>query len=372
MEIKLPVKIHNKFEVEVKDIITGEIVQKAYAENIILNSFFTNGHFATSDINQVFGRMIVIGRGTGVLSPSRTTLFNTIGMLTAGGVEYVANQVPLPSYATKRIVISPESYVGETITEVGIGQGNSGVLLTHALLKDSEGNQIALGPKTDNQEISIYATVYFQPNFEEGITLWGSLGVTATENGNAILMSCMMYGPSNLKNTTSTYLYVNGANQNKSWAWSSYSNGVLTMPVFRRTTAENNDTKIKIIAFGSTYAIGTRPSSSIRVDLETLAENNSTIWSGYSFTNRQIGVGDGTTTVFNLTWDEVWDSKPKAVFVDGVEVTSGVTWTSGSIIFDTAPTDQSIITADYWVKYIPKDSDHVLDISFTLVMSEGA
>ena len=41
MDIKLPIKIHNRFDIEVKDITTGEIVQRGYAENIILDNYLT-------------------------------------------------------------------------------------------------------------------------------------------------------------------------------------------------------------------------------------------------------------------------------------------------------------------------------------------
>ena len=74
---------------------------------------------------------------------------------------------------------------------------------------------------------------------------------------------------------------------------------------------------------------------------------------------------------FSLLWDEARIDKLKKVYVDGIEVASGITWSSNSITFDTAPADQLAITADYWIDYIPKDSYHELWIEFSITVGEG-
>ena len=348
MNIQLPIKIHNKFDIEIKDIVTGEIVQKGLAENIILDRFFSSASLANYDTG--FFNGICYGRGAGILSPSRTSLFNKISQKIPTDVEKIVNQVPLSSYVTRKIVIQPNESVGETITEIGISSKNGSILYTHALIKDSEGNLLSLGAKTDTQEITIYATVYFQPNFEPGITLRGN---PLTVNS---IINAINGGSNMLTNNVSTVMsYNNEIGSGKQNPWSQMSNGKMSATLIRFSTSELNDIKIK--KFG--HGVETSTVASINLNLEVMAENNSAIWGGHEFDKLQIGVGDGVKTVFTLKWDEVWMEKPKAVYIDNVLQSSEFTFNSGNITFDTAPADGAVITADYWVKYIPKDNNHV-------------
>lgn len=373
MKIELPIKLHNKFEVEVRDVTTGEIVTKGYAENIILDNFFnlaTLGNHITA---------LHFGRGTGVIAASRTTLFNQIGSRSKGHVESVFNQVPVPSYSTHKIVINPDEFIGETFTEVGWGNGST-TIYTHALLKDSEGNPLTLGPKTDTQEITIYATNYFTPNFEDGITLIDITGPTSSNRSNAFLMYFTFRGAGDFfslydlgGSTTKTRLKANGVtdggyiSRNNSPVNGSFNTNLIK---FLTSQANGKIKTLKLEPVSSSSSYG--GSSVIELNLETLAENNSTTWSGHEFDNTPIGTGDGSQTVFNLTWDEAWLTKPYKVYVDGIEITSGVTFNTGNITFDTAPADQAVITADYWVKYVPKDSNHELWIDFIINYAEGS
>src|SRR5690606_3379682 len=104
MGINTKATIRNRFDIEVKDIKTGE-VKKYQAHNIVLNqmwsrlvnfqSFFVNIHFGT---------------GTGFLVPTRTSLFNHLGTKAATTEDY---KYAYPtSYRTRKIVLNPEEYVG--------------------------------------------------------------------------------------------------------------------------------------------------------------------------------------------------------------------------------------------------------------------
>ena len=84
-----------------------------------------------------------------------------------------------------------------------------------------------------------------------------------------------------------------------------------------------------------------------------------------------MGVGDGNTKIFNLPWDEAWLTKPHKVYIDGAEKISGVTWSADKLTFDDAPLDMLNITADYWVKYIPKDINHETRQEFSIYYGEG-
>lgn len=153
MQIKNNVKIHNRFDIEIIDKNTGELKQSIVSYNIVLNqmytclcgglSYFVNIHF---------------GSGTGTLSPTRTTLFNHLGTKAAADEEII-KAIPL-SVWKRKIVLNPEEYIGNTISEVGIAFGSTNTnLVTHSLLKDSEGNTISI-IKTDLDVITIYATVF--------------------------------------------------------------------------------------------------------------------------------------------------------------------------------------------------------------------
>ena len=156
MQVEQKVSIHNRFDVE----INGEWV--GYGENIVLDqmwtrlcgglSYFVNIHFGT---------------GAGTPIASRTTLFAHLGTKTAVNDEQV-KALPVSRWKRK-IVLNPEEYVGQTITEVGIAFGSTASnLVTHAMLKDAEGNPISI-TKSDTDVVTIYATVFVTLNVASGI-----------------------------------------------------------------------------------------------------------------------------------------------------------------------------------------------------------
>ena len=153
MEIEQGIKIHNRFDIEVRDSITGELKQTAQAENILLNSIYTRlCGGSTYFVN------IHFGTGTGTPVPTGTSLFTHLGTKTAVNEE-VLKTFPVSSWKRK-IVLAPEEFVGQTITEVGIAWGSSSsALMTHAMIKDAEGNPISI-TKTALDVVTIYATVY--------------------------------------------------------------------------------------------------------------------------------------------------------------------------------------------------------------------
>ncbi|OPZ87777.1 MAG: hypothetical protein BWY74_03320 [Firmicutes bacterium ADurb.Bin419] len=138
MYLKSGIKLHNRFDIEVRDSKTGDLKQKGIAENIVLNqmysricadaAYFVNIHF---------------GNGTGTLDPTRTSLFNHLGTRTAETEETI-KAFPVSKWVRK-ITLNPEEFVNTTFTEVGIAYGSTNTnLVTQALIKDSEGNPLSL------------------------------------------------------------------------------------------------------------------------------------------------------------------------------------------------------------------------------------
>ena len=153
MNIEQKVNLHNRFDIEVINSITGEVKQKAEAYNIVLDQMYTRLCGGSSYFVNIH-----FGTGTGTLSPSRTSLFTHLGTKAAANEELI-KAIPVSSWKRK-IVLNPEEFVGSTITEVGIAFGATNTnLVTHAMLKDAEGNPISI-TKTDTDVINIYATVF--------------------------------------------------------------------------------------------------------------------------------------------------------------------------------------------------------------------
>lgn len=158
--LKVNARIHNRFDVFKKSIITGEEKQVAFAENIILDQFW-NLWFKTGTTKSWFDG-IRLGTGTGAIDPARTTLFNQIHSEVGAGLVYSYDEENKVWSARKRITLTETQYVGQFLSEVGIygyTTSSSQYLFTHALLQDMNGNQVTI-EKTATDIITIYATAY--------------------------------------------------------------------------------------------------------------------------------------------------------------------------------------------------------------------
>ena len=383
MNIDVGIKIHNRFDIEVKDIRTGEIVQKAQAENIVLNNMYS---YLCSNVNNkvAINEYIHFGKGTGIISPLRTSLFNRLSGNQSTIVETVINSPPTASYCKKKIVITSSEQVGETITEVGIHSANSTSVYTHALLKDSEGNQISIGPKTETQEITIYSTVYATVSLPDGCSL--SLYTYSSKILNSLLKLLLGYETSSLSaiNTNSQMQLRVSTDKNATNPTTYYSDYISQLYVsFTTHDIPNKKSSTGRVRFDSSVGNGKIWSIAImgtnfqRDGLMRILFPN-TLWQGYNFIGKSIGVGDGSTKKFNLPWSDINTTKEYKIYIDGALKTKNVDYTLAneveetSVTFADAPASGLAITGDWWVDYIPKDSDHVLDITLTITYGEGA
>ncbi|MEG2001094.1 MAG: hypothetical protein RR053_06870, partial [Evtepia sp.] len=71
VDAKLNASIHNRFDIEVIDSRTGQVRQRAQAENIILDQMWANFDYFFYDIQY--------GTGTGVPAATDKTLFSYLG-----------------------------------------------------------------------------------------------------------------------------------------------------------------------------------------------------------------------------------------------------------------------------------------------------
>lgn len=166
MEIKENMILHNRFDVTVVDANTNEIKQKAVGYNVVLNNFFKVRMGMDGDVGMTAGfSHISVGTGSGTPAPTDGGLFSTLTHKSCSTVEEVY-QYPT-SHITKQIRINADEYNGSTITEVGLSfhyvyglwDNDAWRVVTHAMLQDSEGNQISI-KKTDVDIVFITATFF--------------------------------------------------------------------------------------------------------------------------------------------------------------------------------------------------------------------
>lgn len=143
-------RLHNHFNVVVKDASTGEIKQKASAYNVVLDRFYTSVYVSEyKNFNY-----LQLGTGTGQPRSTDTTLFSRAYTLTGTPTRKVISPNTLQ---LTLVVTSPVGNIGD-FTEVGFG--NTSYLMSHAMFTDSEDNPIVISQTaTDVLEITAIAFI---------------------------------------------------------------------------------------------------------------------------------------------------------------------------------------------------------------------
>lgn len=160
MKAEIKPKFHNRFDIVVTNILTGEVEIRGQAENMVLDRIYTRLVTLSSYFDQ-----IVFGIGSGTMDPTRTTLFNRVGNKACTTVELI-RAFPVSKW-TKSIRLEATEYNGNILTEVGISETTTNIN-THAMITDAEGNQLTI-EKTPVRIIDIYATVFVEfDDFTDG------------------------------------------------------------------------------------------------------------------------------------------------------------------------------------------------------------
>lgn len=327
--------IHNKFDIIVRDAETMKEIQRGKAENIVLDRIYTklcnfNSYFTT----------IVFGSGTGTPTPDRTTLFSRVGSKPAVNEEII-RAYPTSKW-TRSIRLGTLEYNGNTITEVGISE-TSTEINTHALITDAENNPLSV-VKTDLVIVDIYATVYIEiPNVDSGLFYAG--------NGWRDYLA----GGGSLGNT----LKIAASPPRDDIADPEYG--------FSRTGTRVADAANKRVSVSTRFQENdlNKDIASVMWVNTGLAVNlpRAGVFEGKQKNDVQVGVGDGAEMTFPLPNALI---ENLAVKVDDSPVSNWTLKGLNAIEFDAPVTEGSIVTASYLSKLIPKDRDHILDVSFTL------
>ncbi|HCP14816.1 MAG TPA: hypothetical protein DIT32_03435 [Peptococcaceae bacterium] len=312
--IKNRVKLHNRFDIEIFDTLTGK-TEYAKAENIVLDraySYIVAG--------SLLFKAIGVGTGTGTLSPTRTSMFSYLLSVNATLVELVYD-TPTTGHVTKKVVFS-ETQANGVWTEVGVFySAGSGYLGTHAFITDSEGNTITVN-KTNTKIITIYATIYAEllsPSAGNHIIYSGSynlllrdlldekdynflffLSALKTVSGEPSLL----FAHSNLHNISRTN---DSANKRCTTALARFV-----------TTAGNSPVRGIILSEGAGQTFYSTRSGYGGTSLPITG-----IFEKQDYTNVAVGTGDGVETDFNLPVAYPMSSSEK-IYVGGVEKTRGV------------------------------------------------
>lgn len=290
MKAKVGVNFHNRFDV----VKNGEWV--GYAENIILDQMYD----VICNFTSNWFYRIYFGTGTGIPTSDRTALFSSLGYKNAE-TDNIVKAFPTSSF-TRKITLLPSEYVGETITEVGIAT-SGGLLLTHAMIKDSEGNPLSV-EKTDLDVVEIYATVF------------------TTINSGDVAGTYM----TQINNRLFDYFTSNSTMSNPDFVLSSSpfrSDHKGIFPYKSYTTSSNKtvDSLNRKTIFTKRVDITEIPPPIFQFGLDDICVRNVwtlPTWAGQEFKDVTLGVGDGETLKFPFPQYPLLDASSNVeIKVDG-------------------------------------------------------
>jgi len=320
MKIQERAVLHNRFDVKVVDAVSGKIKQTAVGFNVITNYYF-NSRLTASPLSKTTDlfRYIAVGTGTGTPAVTDTALFTH---LTRKAVTTLETVYEYPtSHTTKQIKLEATECNGSTITEVALEGYYSGTwsdtyyIMSHAMLQDSEGNQIAIA-KTDTDVVYITATFYatYTPSG------FGTNGIYPKPENN-YLVRWLLTGSTDGTVRFSRFPVEYSSDMNvkyhgsKSYSFSGGTGNTTTyqydLPVTTFLDSECNNRLVKHLGVAGVGAF-TFP--------------NHEVFPPYAVDHLVIGEGDGATTEFSMKCPLI-QSGTVRIFVNDTETTEGTDYT---------------------------------------------
>ena len=287
MNIDANIKFKNNYRLQHIDTITGEILHDLEFHNVVLDQIIDAVQYDTWDYD--FG--IAIGNGSGIPSASDTQLFHEIKKFypVTGKCSKKNDNTLLFSVSVTIPANASEVY---DISEVGVCFVRD-ILVTHALILDSEGNPI-IEKKKDTDKIILNCELYVTfesegiENFDISDFAYSSgtlalhclFGAATSLEAQRASTAYWHYGQSIFSTRCpSTYQLSGSSNtvKDKNAKTITTDFGPSRMPEFSMPTY------IRGITFGK---------------LGTIKLPNEAIFPRYKVSNITVGIGDGETTKF--------------------------------------------------------------------------
>lgn len=321
-------KLHNRFDFEVIDSKTGEVkIPKGsvYAENVICDTLWTKMFTTVKDgiSNANYFRYIHYGTGSGTPSSSDTALFTYLGYGTPSINDDLYDESHLQDgyfSFTRKIQLGSTIAVGSTLTEVGIAYGSSSGLVTHAMLKDMNGNPISI-EKSSTDVINIYGTVFV--HWDVLLYQTDLIGLNFYELNNGGMSRSFFRWFVGMLDFVYRYDGVLASHGGKFQTLSDPKPMALTANSATKTL-QGVMTRAAVGDFnftGGIYGIQCFAGVGDYGAFTLYAGGN--WYPGTAITSETIGTGDGATTDFSTDFGFV--SSGAKIYINGVEQLSGVT-----------------------------------------------
>lgn len=285
MNIDANIKFKNNYRLQHIDTITGEILHDLEFHNVVLDQIIDA--VGNSTWGYDFG--IAIGDGSGIPSASDTKLFHEIKKFIGTGKCSKKNDNTLLFSVSITIpAIASEVY---DISEVGVCFMNN-ILVTHALILDSEGNPIII-KKKDTDKIILNCELYV--TFEsEGIENF-SIDDFVHSSGTLVLQ--YIFGAA----TSLEAQRVSEAKYHNQYS-NIYINCPSTYSIDGRKWVKDKNAKTITDNMGPSRMPEYPMPAYIRGitfgKLGTIKLPNEAIFPRYKVSNITVGIGDGETTKF--------------------------------------------------------------------------
>lgn len=318
------VTLHNRYEIELIDA-NGNVKQKATAYNVVLDSW--------KSAMRVPPLGISFGSGSGEPSSSDTSLFSKLWNIKASVARTKIDDRTVQFKLVCNVPAST-SYVG-TITEVGLlCRADKGSIhssydftdpISHALLKDAEGNPISI-VKSDTDILRATAYAFYTLDLSgigvvqlpiEKSAMYG-VGLNSDYGSCGWQLMTSLYLSVDVKGNVSP-ISVGGTYSDK------YAGGVHTAKI----ATSRMDASVGNTHYYHRLTIKDRRSYSNGYDYGDIGHiifPNADVFPPKLLSNITVGVGDGATTEFKCPLN-LFIEGSDVVYINGVALTRGVDYT---------------------------------------------
>jgi len=300
--------IHNRFDFVVRDAKTEKVIKEYASYNTLLNTFWTN-YIAGAYHTSLLAYIQVGDSGTTPVATD-TALGGWIGGKAVTDITYDYSDLAANGIATRRCKIRLEAseYNGTTIREVGMAKDDYNLLVTKSLIKDSNGNTLAI-EKDALTIIDIYATFF--------IYLPAISGDFIFNRANSGILRWMLCADASLPVARTLYSNYTTFDDN-CWgfgeAYSIPGHSLTFDATNKKVTIDFNDLGVSGGNIGGLCMF--QPVTGVIIKMPNSIVTSSLI------EKEIVGTGDGTNKDFVTDFGRLVDKGNNKVYVDDVEVSA--------------------------------------------------